>query len=69
MWSALEDVLKEVTEVMEYNLYKVILSQLSEKGKDHKQKTCDEEVERILETLMKGTGGSEIKMYLKNVSG
>lgn len=60
-----EDFLKEVTEVMESNLYKMILNQLSEKGKDCEQKTCDEEVESILETLKKGTGGSELKMCLK----
>lgn len=51
------------------NLYKMILNQLSEKGKDREQKTCDEEVESILETLIKGTGGSELKMYLKMSEG
>lgn len=54
---------------MESNLYKMILNQLSEKGKDREQKTCDEEVESILETLIKGTGGSELKMHLKMSEG
>lgn len=63
MCGAWEDFLKEVTEVMESNLYKMILNQLSEKGKDREQKTC------ILETLIKGTGGSELKMYLKMSEG